>query len=322
MAKTSGTPVFLVYYGEEDYFLDGDIDRLRKMSNRTSIVVDGSDISEQELVSLCETRTIDDKQRTVILDNAHKFKGSKYLKSYIEERDVADTYCTLVAIVRSDKLPALWKEAAKKGKLVEHKKLKTWETKNEVIPWIETEATKIGLKLDHKMAELLFQYVGSNLYRLSNELQKLSLVVTQGKSVTKENLVFTVSPTSTVEPFQVVEAAADKNVLKALNGLARLYKNSGDDPSIPLAYGLMKLVERLLIARFMLDKKVSEDDIAIQLGMNPWRCKNFFIPQVKKHSVGNLVYMMQRLCGLDMEMKRASSSRRTNLELAIIALAT
>ena len=322
MGRSNVLPAFVVSFGEEDFFLNRDLEHFKSFSNYILVSLIGSDLSESEFISVCETRTLDGSQRVVILDRAEKLKAGKALKAYISKRETLDGLTPVVAIVRSDKLPAIWAEAAKKGRLREHKKLKSWETQNEVIPWIQGEGKRVGLELDTKISEVLFRRVGSDLQRLSNELQKLSLIVPKGGKVAAEHVNLVVSYSAAVDPYQVIEAASDLNVLKALNLLSRLYLAQGDEIAVPLAYGLMKQVEKLLVARSMIDKGLKDDDIADQIGMHRWRCKNFFLPQARKHEAGKLARMMVRLCGLDMEMKRSSQSKRTRLELAIVALAS
>jgi DNA polymerase-3 subunit delta len=327
MTKTTRSLPFYVSFGDEDFFLDRDMMRARNFPDREITILDGVGLTDYELVSALETASVDlddplvSNKRVVILDNANKVKGDKALKSYIAEKNQDDDTVVLVAIVRSEKLSSLWEEAGKKGKVEHRKKLKTYETNNEVIGWIREEGRRLGLKVEEKIATSLFHNVGADLYRLSNELQKLSLLVGKGNSVTPEHLQLTISLSASGEPYQVAEFAAEKNARRALDTLSLIYKNGSDDPAIPTAYALMKTVERLLVARSMVDQGASEDDVAQRLKMHPWRCKTYFIPQVRKHTVESLKTAMSRLCGLDMKMKTSSASKRTALELTVLFLA-
>lgn len=322
------TTPFVVSFGEEEFFLDRDLQWFKDQPSRTVTVVDGHDIKEPELLSLCDTYTIDFddptnfRSRLVILDNGNKIKWTdKALKAYIEAKRPSDTTSVLAVIVRDSKLPAFWAKVSK-ATVREYKKLKTWDNNNEVIKWIQEESTRIGLRLDAKLSGFVYQIVGADLYRISSELQKLLLLVGTAEAVTVEHLKLILSPGSTVEPFHVAEAAANKDSKKALNALSSLYKYAAEDPSIPVAYALMKQVERLFVARSLLDKGATSDDVSARLNMHPWRCKNFFIPQVEKHTQSKLLCAMRQLTKLDVEIKRTSHSKRTLLELAVLAIAS
>lgn len=325
MALKFSTPI-VVIYGEEEFFLDREIQRLREYSGRDVTLLDGVGLSDHALVSICETRSIDFedptnmKPRIVIVDNAQKVKAEKALKAYVEERDAKDVSTVLAMVVRDAKLSAFWGKAAK-TKVFEFKKLKTYETNNEVVKWMEDEARLLGLSLDSRNATFIFQIVGDDLYRIANELRKLKLFVGT-EPVTPDHLRAVLVPSATAEPYQVADAAAAKDVRKALNTLSTLYKNVADDPAVPVAYALMRQTEKLFVARSLMDNGASADDVAGRLAMHPWRCKTFFMPLVEKHTKARLLQVMQHLCRLDVEIKRTSNSKRTLVELAVLSLAS
>lgn len=313
----------VVSFGDEGYFLDRDLAGYRKQPDRVVICVEGSEIkADYELVSILETPTLDQRPRVIVVDNAQKVKPDKAMKAYLEGLTEKSLSVVLAMVVRDARLPIFWTKFGGKVTTHERKKLKTFETNNEVVKWIETELARVGFKADPKMAQIIYMGTGPNLYRVTNEIQKLRLLVPADQSLTVEHLQSILTVGSTVDAWQVVDAASAKDTRKAINLLTSLYKHSTEDPSILLAYSLMKQVERLFVAASMLSKGAGEEDIAVRVGMHPWRCKTFFLPMVRKHSVASLARTMQELCKLDIEVKSTSSSRRTLLELAVLKLAT
>lgn len=322
MAASTRSPVapFLVSYGVEGLLLDRDIDRVRAWSNRDVILLDGDGLSDHELVSICEARGFDTLPRTIIVDDAQKMKGDKTLRGYIKDKSPTDLSTVLCAIVRTEKLPEVWSLTLPKGKGYEHRKLKTWDTNNEVLKWIAKEADRLRISLDKGVDALIYRYVGSDLYRLANEIKKLALIAGTGK-VTQEHLKLVTSPTPTADQFQVAEATIAKDPKKALNALSVLYKTSGDEAHVLVASALMKQVERALVVRRLLDKGTSKEDISAAIGLKPWLVDNVIIPTARKHEVKALVRHMNRLCQLDIAVKGPSRSKRTLVELTILAIA-
>ncbi len=312
----------LVSFGPEDFFLDRDIENARSWAGRKTVMVDGEDMPELDLVGELEMQLMDAVPRTFIIDNAQKYKGDRGLKKYLETKPLKDFSVIIQAVIRSEKLPEMWSAASRRedGKIAERKSLETWKDRNQVIPWIEKEAARHNATLDAGVAANLFTMVGSDLYRLSNELKKLALVAGE-RSVTREHLKLIVAPSPVANQFQIADAAMAKNPISAMNSFSIMYKNEGDDALVPITSALMRQIEKALIARSMLDKGVKADDVAVAVGMKPWPFSEYYLPVVRKHDVRSLVRHMSRLCKLDVEIKGAARSKRTLVELAVLAIA-
>ena len=126
---------------------------------------------------------------------------------------------------------------------------------------------------------------------------------------------------TSVGPWTVADAVFSKDQKRASNTLNSLYKFASEDPTIQVLGALMKGVERLFIARSLLDKGASSDEIATRMGMHPYRYRMSIQPQVDKQSLKGLVCAMKIISDLDVDLKR-SSHKRTLLELAVLNLAT
>ena len=322
MTKAAQEFPFVISYGAENFFLDEDLQRGLKYKGRNVMLLDGDKMKGSLVVDACETTCFDGSDRVIVLDNAHKVKADKTLKTYIEEKDVADTSVILVAICRNERLPEIWGTAAKKARIIEHKKLKTWDTKNEVIAYIPKLAKKLGLVLEKEVPEALYKFVGADLYKINNELRKLSVLVSVGGTATLDQLQSVCSSVFPVDQFQVVERAIQKDIARALSTLAILYQNVGEEASLFVCAALMRQVEKLIVARQMLDQKVPEDELAVQLDMHPYRLRQYFLPIVQKHTLPKLLRAMNSLCKLDMNVKGAGNSKRTLVELVVLEIAS
>lgn len=320
--KKNKLPAFLVFYGAEDFFLDRDYETMRKVPDRITVNLNGEDVKEKELLDILESRSFDGSERLVILDHAQAVKVGKQFASYVENKSPNDTYTVLVAIVRAAKLPEAWANAGAKGKIVERKQLKSWDTNNEIVKWTETEASRLRIHLDKGVADIIYKFIGNDLHRIVNELRKLAFLVGEGGTVTSKHVSLVLSPTFPAEPYEVADAAIAKNPKKAMNLLSSVYRRMGDNALVPVMSSLAKQVEKLLVARSMVDRKVPDEDIASRIGMNLWRFRVHYMPTVKKHSVQSLSRCMELLCQLDADVKGPSKSKRTLVELAVLSIAS
>lgn len=321
------TAPVVLSFGEEEFFLDRDLQWLKAYPKREVVFLDGYDVTEDQLVSICETVMFDfdepekTQPRLVVVDNANKLKLEKRYKAYVEGRQPGDLSTVLACVFRSDKLPAAWLKVNEKiAQVRKHEKLKTYDNNNEVIKWTSEEAKRIKLKMDPKVAVALFQLTGGDLYRISNELNKLLLVAGEGTADLSHVKLVGVQ-TSGSTPWDVVDAALLKNRRGAMNALNSLFRFASEDPSILLVGSLAKGVEKAFVARSMLDRGCQVDDVAARLGMKNFVYERTVHRQAGKHSVKSLAGMMQKISKLDVDVK-STSHRRTLIELAVLELST
>ncbi len=321
MAKLSGP--FIVVCGDEDFLQDRFVaGRRAAWKDRSIVVKDASEVTEGEVVSLCEKRSMFDEDggRAVILDNAQDLKTDKVLAEYIEGRDKEDISCLLLAIIRGIKIPTVWGAAAKKGATVSYARLRPWETEK-AIERISAEAVRLGLKLDTGIAELMHKYLGDNLRATANELNKLAYIVGPDKMVKKDHVVRVIAVNTEVEPRHVAEAALSKNKALALNRLSKIFKVLGDSACVPIVSSCLYQVEKILVTRQMLDRGDEVSTIAQRFNMHVYACKMNLVPVAQKHTVKVLLGHMNHLCKLDAQVKGAARSKRTLVELAVLSIA-
>ena len=309
---------FVVSFGGEDLLLDRDMDKAKTWAGRSYRVLNGETVDGDQIVSVCETYSED--SRTVIVDNAHKVRDNKALREYIENRSVGDKSVILVAIVRSEKLPEMWSLAVSKGKGLERKKLKPWDESGH-LTWIKLETDRCRVSIEDVVAKQLLQLVGTDFYRLANEIRKLSLYVGPAGRIQKEHILLVTTPTPRAEPWQVAEHVISKDLRKALSMFSLLYKNEGEDCLLPVVRSMMKQVEKSAVIRSLLDKGVADADIAVTVGMKEWPFKNMAAPNARKHELKSLVQYMGRLCKLDADVKGPALSKRTLVELTMLSIA-
>lgn len=319
-AKKRRSGPFVLAFGGEDYLLDSVLERGRSWEGRSVILLDGDGLTDVEFVSACEETPLDGEPLVVVLDNANKLKGDKALVPFIASRPVDDESVTIVAIFRSEKLPSSWDAAVDKGQVYNYPKFKPWQ-EEKIQARILAEAKRIGLVLDDGIPGLFLRLLGDNLRLTANEMNKLVHLVGKGGKVSKADVARVIAPDAPAEPHEVAEAATSKDVRSAMRLISILYKNMGDGASVPITASLMKQVEKLLIARQMLDKGDSVDVIATRLELHKFILQKSLLPRAQKFTVAELRDQMRRLCRLETQVKGAARSKRTLVELAVLSIA-
>lgn len=315
--KGSTFKAFYVAFGGETFHLDRYIETTRQ-SRRRVILLDGDGLKDSELVELCETGSED--PRTIVLDNAQDLKGDSELRRYVETRNLADQSVVLVAIVRSERLPELWSFVASRGKRLEWEKIKPWK-KDAYFDFISEEATRNRILIRKEASELLFQCTGPDLYRLANEIRKLTIFAGASGEITKEHIAKVATRTPHAEPNMVAEAVMAKDARRAMQLFSLVCSKSGEAQYGAVIYQLMKQVESTIVVRSLFDKGMSPADTASLLGQNLWRFNDYAAPVARKHDLRSLVRHMGQLSKLDADVKSSSPFKRTMVEMVMLSMA-
>ena len=312
---------FRVFFGDEDLLLDQALAGARNQANREVVLLDGEGLNGTEVVAICETRSMSGADRRVVIDNAHKVKHHEDLVRFIKEREASDTSVALVVVARTTKPTTSWLKAMMdRGETIKCLKPKPWEVEKQH-RCIQKQAKRIGVKLGDGVPDLLIKFLGYDLRLIVNELRKLACLV-EGGVAEKKHVAALVPYIFPAKPFEVAEAAAAKNLKKAMTLLGFVYQNFGEGAAIPITYSLMRLVERLIIARQMLDQGDEPRTVAERLSMHEYAFQKNLQPLVLKHTVTRLREQMRTLCRLDALVKGPARSKRTQVELALLSFAT
>lgn len=322
MARSAGP--FIVVYGDEGFFLDRAIETKRlqwKQQKRSTTLLDGESTTEGQFLAFCETQSIfEDDLRAIILDNAQELKVGKRLEGYLTNKNSKDLSTIILIVYRGANLAKSWTEAVKKGSEEHYNKFKPWEL-DKVYKRTVDEAKQLGLRLGKGVPEMLHYALGDNLRSVVNELRKLSYLVGPNGLVEKVDAASVVAPDVPVEPWQVAEAALSKNPVKAMNLVALLHAYMGDGFVVPVTIGLQRQVEKILVARQMLDKGDAISTIAAAMDKSEFFCQKNVIPVARRHTVRELLGHMNTLCKLESRVKGAARSKRTLVELAVLSIA-
>jgi len=307
---------FTVFFGEESYLLDREVQRGKGWPGRMVTYFDGSSTSESEIISALESQSFDGSEIAVIVDNAQKIKVGKEFEAYVAERKPKDVSSVLVAIYRKATITGVWAEAGRKGRLIEHKKYKPWETEN-IQKRLNKEAGRFGLTLSLDAFKVLQKIYGDNLQGAANEIQKMSFLVSKGGDITKDHVLSVCPRQITVMPWDVADAVSNKSLKQAMTFTSLLFRYMGDSASVPIVTSLMRQTERLLIGRSMLDQGKTKAEIGGALNMKPYTVEKQLLPTLRKHSREDLQTQMKKLCELEAQVKGSAHSKRTLVELAV-----
>lgn len=144
-----------------------------------------------------------------------------------------------------------FKSALKKGGVIfESKKLNDRNVKVE----IERFITDKGLHVEPKSLQMLADFVGTDLSRLYNEVDKLTVTLPAGAMVTPEVVEANIGISKDYNNFELVASLAQRDFKRALSIVEYFRSNPKNNPYVVTTTVLFNFFSNLLVALYTPDK--------------------------------------------------------------------
>lgn len=268
-------PVYILH-GEEGYFIDRlvhDFEELLPEADRefNQYVLYAPSIEPVQVAALCRRVPMMAERQVVILKECQAIPSVKLKKlcAYIAE-PVAST--VFVLCCRGKQLEGKeWKDAAKKGGAVmfESRKVAEWN----IAAYIGVYLKSKGLNAEPKTLEMLRDFVGTDLSRVYNEVDKLAALLPQNATVTPEVVERNIGVSRDYNSFELVDAFAARDPLRVYRILDYFRANPKAVPLVMATASVFNFFADLLTAFYTPDK--SEASLCEALGVKPFALRRF-----------------------------------------------
>ena len=180
-----------------------------------------------------------------------------------------------------DRRKKLTAEIEKTGVLFESKKIK----EAQLPAFITSYMKRKGIDMEPKATAMLADFVGSDLSRLTGELEKLIITLPTGqKRVTPEQIEKNIGISKDYNNFELRSALVEKDILKA-NKIIKYFEENPKTNPIQMTLSLLfSFYSNLMLAYYAPDK--SEQGIANMLGLRTtWQARDYAIAMRKYSGV-------------------------------------
>ncbi len=172
-----------------------------------------------------------------------------------------------------------------------------------------------GVRLDRPEAYELVDMVGTDAYRLHNEISKLCDYVGDGGTVTAAILKTVVTPSVEYEVFPMLNALLAGNKKAAMRMLTQAL-NSGQESPLRVATFLEGRLKQMLIAKELMEDKRPRPEIIKTLGGNP-KAAEMTIKNAQKFPLQKLKNAVAAFARINADMKSGVLNESDALLLAI-----
>ena len=267
-------PVYFLM-GEESYYIDYISDYIsnevlndtEKEFNQT--VLYAKDIDVQTVISTAKQFPFMGERMVVIVKEAQQLKKIEQLENYLNNPQESTILVFCHKYKSLDKRKSIYKTLSKKAVLFESKKLYD----NQVPAWIVNYLASKQYKIGHKASHLIAEYLGNDLNKVSNELDKLIIITPPNSEITAESIETNIGISKDYNNFELTNALAKKDILKS-NRIANFFaQNPKDNPLVVSVGVIFNFFQKVLLYHTLSDK--SGNNAARVLKVNPYFIKDY-----------------------------------------------
>jgi DNA polymerase-3 subunit delta len=154
----------------------------------------------------------------------------------------------------------------------------------------------------------LCEYVGNDLHRLANEIDKLSLTPSDGGSITAEQVMHQVGVSKEYNIFELQKAILQRDSLLANKIVNFFESNTKKNPMIPVVAYLFSFFSKLLAGTQAADK--SERGLVSALKISPYSAKDYSLA-LRQYSAEKIIENIACIKDADLKLKGVNSGSDT-----------
>ncbi|PHR31006.1 MAG: DNA polymerase III subunit delta [Fluviicola sp.] len=257
-------------HGEEPLFMDMITNALVKHAledherdfNQT--IKYGKEADALTLISDAKGYPMMAERRLVILKEAQDFKGIEDLISYFEAPNDQTIFVINHKYKNYDSRKKSIKAAAKNGLVFKSEKIKEYRLPD----WIKTHVISKGYSISPKASMLLAEFLGNDLSRIVNEIDKLGILVEKGTTINEVHIEENIGISKDYNVFELINAVGARNVEKANRIVDYFDHNPKATSIIVVISNLFNHYSRLMRIHFLQNK--SKDSVASSLKVHPF----------------------------------------------------
>jgi DNA polymerase-3 subunit delta len=308
-------PIYLLH-GEEPYFIDQVSNYVEhqllpdaeKGFNQT--VLYGKDTDIMTVLNASKRYPMMADYQVVLVKEAQEMKwGSDSddkksinpLLSYLENPLPSTILVFCYKYGKFDKRKKTYKAMEKSGLVFESAPL--YDSK--IPAWVESYLTERGYRVNQQASLMLAEYLGNDLSKISNELDKLMLNVAAGQEITLKHIHDNIGISKEYNVFELQAALGKKDAFKVNQIINYFEANPKANPIVLVMGNLNNFFSKVLIYHYVRDK--SPQNLARELGVSPYFVKDYE-QAARSYNYGKTMQIISYLREYDVKSKGVESN--------------
>ena len=295
-----------IYYlmGEESYYIDRIADYMAETilteeeKEFNQMILYASDTELSTIINAAKRYPMMAEHQVIIVKEAQNIKNLDELSFYLQKPQPSTILVFCHKNGTLDKRKKVTLEIEKAGVLFESKKMK----ETQLPGFITTYLKKKGIDIEPEASQLIAESIGSDLNRISSELDKLFLSLSpQQKRVNSELVERHIGISKDFNNLELRNALIEKDVFKANQIIKYFEENPKSNPIQMTLSMLFNFYSNLMLAYYAPEK--NEQGRAAQLGLkNPWQARDY-MKAMSKYSAVKVMYIISDIRECDARSK-------------------
>ncbi len=301
-------PIYFLM-GDEPYFIDKISEYIQNNvlteteKEFNQMVLYGRDTSIAEIIEHAKRFPLMAERQVLIIKEAQDLSRTiASLESYAKNPQNTTVLVFNYKFKKLDKRTTLYKALQKNSIVLESKKLYD----NQIPYWINNVLNGQGYKITPKASLLLVEFLGTSLGTISNELEKLKIVLPKGTEITAQHIEENIGISKDYNNFELRKAIGNKDVKKAFKIIQYFSENPNKNPIIVTVSLLFSFFSQLLVIHSMSDK--NPKSIAAKIKVNPYFVSEYLVA-TKNYPMKKVSKIITVLREIDVKSKGVGASR-------------
>lgn len=301
-------PVYLID-GEETYFLDKVTDYFEENilteaeRDFNLMILYGKEAEWADVVNACRRFPMFAERQVVILKDAAQLRGFNELAGYLENPTPSTIFLIENRFKKADGRSKVLKLAKEKGYYYTSEKIKD----DQVPSWIQQYGTHLGFEIGRRESEILATFLGSDIQKIVNEIDKVRINVPNEKALTTDMIQKYIGVSKEYNVFEFPETLTGGDKEKLYRMLSYFIANPKSAPMPLLIGSFYSHFSKLYQASFL--KGRSEKDAAAALGTFPSRVRYLMATSQKyqPYQLANCILLLGKFSASAVGINNTSS---------------
>jgi DNA polymerase-3 subunit delta len=310
-------PIYLLH-GEEPYYIDQVINYvedhllmdMEKGFNQT--VLYGKDTDMATILNAAKRYPMMSDYQVIIVKEAQDLKWAKetegsgkeveYILNYFEKPLTSTILILGYKYANFDKRKKIFKAISKSGLVFQSDLVRDYK----LAQWIEDLVTEKGYRIAPQAAALMAEYLGADLSKIANEVDKLLLNITKAVTIDTELVQKNIGISKEYNVFELQKALASRNALKCNQIINYFADNPKSNPMVMVLANLNAYFSKVLKYHYLVNK----NDAAKELGVNPFFIKDYELA-ARNYNINKSFDVISLLREYDLKSKGVDSTGNT-----------
>ena len=184
---------------------------------------------------------------------------------------------------------------------------------NAIPAWFTKYLKEKNLGIDPRAAQMITDFVGSDLQRIVNELEKVTISMVPGTSIMPEDVEKNIGISKDFNIFEFQKALGSKNILKSNQIINYFIDNEKQNP-LTVILGMLVGFFRKILIYHSIEMKSDRNLVAQKLGVNPYFITDY-VNAGHNYSLDKAINIISMMRECDLRSKGARGGSTSNGDL-------